>query len=77
MQNKDRTKFIAFICKVVYVGIEQNDREERIDHIKSKTFLSNLKRKPDVICIQETWLKTHLNLVILDKTGYIQHYIYI
>lgn len=29
----DRTNFIAFICKVVYVGIEQNDREERIDTV--------------------------------------------
>lgn len=29
----DRTNFIAFMCKVVYIGIEQNDREERIDTV--------------------------------------------
>lgn len=29
----NRTKFVAFICKVVYIGIEQNDREERINTV--------------------------------------------
>lgn len=42
MQNKerDKTKFMAFICKVAYVGTEQNDRQERID-----TILTQLTQK--------------------------------
>ena len=29
----DKVKFVAFICKVVYIGLEQNDRKERVETI--------------------------------------------
>lgn len=50
MQNKerDKTKFIAFICKVAYVGTEQNDRQERIDTILEAAKYLILVQKPSL-----------------------------
>lgn len=29
----EKVNFVAFICKVVYIGLEQNDRKERVETI--------------------------------------------
>ena len=49
---------------MVFLILQWNARSLIANGQEFKTYIYQLKEKPDVICIQETWLKTHLDFII-------------
>ena len=49
---------------MVFLILQWNARSLIANGQEFKTYIYQLKEKPDVICIQEIWLKTHLDFII-------------
>lgn len=54
---------------LMVIFLQWNARSLMANGQEFKHFINELEVKPDVICIQETWLKPHLEFVIHGYIG--------
>ena len=50
--------------------LQWNARSLLANGLELKQFIKEMKQKPDIVCIQETWLKSNLDFVV---NGYNVH----
>ena len=55
---------ILFEGIMVFFILQWNARSLIANGQEFKRYIYDLEHKPDIICIQETWLKPHLDFVI-------------
>lgn len=59
---------MGWLTILMVIILQWNARSLLANGQEFKHFLNELNEKPDVICIQESWLKPHLDFVIHGYT---------